>query len=155
MTNIPRYDNADRTMEAWLDELGELDRSAPAAAFEERLMSSIRREVLEPLGQPIPMASRRWLRRDRAALALAASIMVGATAAMMFIARSPEQPQPLMAGSTVADEFDEYIETVAWLDESLPQFGTNDDVNSPSTDALLDDLLLNVQESLQGIGETG
>jgi len=88
---------------------------------------------------------------------MAATIMLGFTVAMVFMVNrpSPMQPQPTLAVNTAAEEFEEYIETVAWLSESMPQF-IDDSSNGGTTELdSLDALFTDVQESLQGTEETG
>ncbi len=133
-----------------LDRLAGTSRDTPDAGFEARCMDRLRREVLEPLGEPIPIASSpRWRVSSPWALAAAASVALVVTVGMiMWANRVVPVSGPVLAQEDAAEEFDEFIETVAWLDESLPAFVTSDEHTDTLSLDTLDRLFDDVEQTL-------
>lgn len=135
-------------LERTLDELARRERALPDDGFEDRVMGRIGREALAPLGRPIPIArSRVW--RSPWAFALAASLLVVLSVALFLWAGGPTQgaaPGETFADADAASEVDEFIETVAWLEASLPDFAA-DLGSTPGLDDI-EDLLDEAEQSL-------
>lgn len=112
-------------IEQSLDALGQAHRLQPDAGFEGRVLDAVRREVLAP--QPLSFArarERAWW-RDHMVLAAAASVLIVGSAVMMLWSSKPSvgpTPGPIARGDalTPAEEVDELIATVAWLQQDLP-----------------------------------
>ncbi|GAB4383648.1 MAG: hypothetical protein Kow0022_04030 [Phycisphaerales bacterium] len=115
------------SLEMTLNRLAEAERCAPDADFEQRLHRAVHEQVLTPA--PISLESARhavWW-KDPINLAAAASVvLVGAVAVLFWRAGSPMGPTTLHSpGSVVLDvtpaqEVEQFIETVAWLQEAVP-----------------------------------
>ncbi len=132
-----------------LDRLAGASRDIPDAGFEVRCMDRLGREVLEPLGEPIPIASSpRWRVSSPSVLASAASVALVVTVGMMMWASPAPVSGPVLAQEDAAEEFDEFIETVAWLDESLPAFVTSDEHADALSLDTLDRLFDDVEQTL-------
>jgi hypothetical protein len=133
-----------------LDRLAGTSRDIPDAGFEARCMENLRREVFEPMGEPIPIASSLRMRVSMPwVLAAAASIALAGTAGMMMWAnRTAPVPSPVLAQDDAAEEFDEFIETVAWLEESLPVFASSDEQDDGLDLDALDSLFDDVEQTL-------
>lgn len=131
-----------------LDRLAGSDRAQPDAGFEARCLDQIRREVLEPLGEPIPIASgARWT--SAWVLAAAASVVLVVTAGMLMWANRPVPVSTTtLAADDAADEIDEFIETVGWLEDSLPAFASNDDQDESLNLDTLENLYDDVEQTL-------
>lgn len=133
-----------------LDQLADRERAMPDSAFESRVFESVRARVLEPLGRPVAIRPAWW--RSSWAMAAAASIAIVLTAGMFMWAGAPTQtsdPGPsIAAGDDVSTEFEEFIETVAWLEDSLPDYSwTTNSTDGPSLDSI-DDLFDDVEQTL-------
>ncbi|MCL4220575.1 MAG: hypothetical protein KJZ65_04310 [Phycisphaerales bacterium] len=116
-------------VEQALDALGRAHRAQPDAGFEARILDAVQREVLMP--QPLSFAharERSWW-RDRVVLASAASMLIVASIALMLWSSKPSigpVPGPIARGDTLtpAEEVDELIATVAWLQQDLPNLNS-------------------------------
>lgn len=133
-----------------LDELADRERATPDDGFESRVLESVRAEVLEPLGRPVLMQTAWW--RSSWTLAAAASIAVVITAAMFMWAGAPTPtPNPgprLTINGETTNEVDEFIETVAWLEDSLPDFSGGSSTGSSTNLDSIDDLYDDLQQTL-------
>lgn len=115
------------SLELALDRLAEVDRRTPDADFEHRLQRAVREQVLTPAPISLESARRSMWWKDPIHLAAAASVvLVGAIAMLFWKAGSPmgpgtlRRPGPVVLEVTPAQEIEQFIETVAWLQEALP-----------------------------------
>lgn len=139
-------------VEQALDTLGRAHRAQPDAGFEVRIMDAVRCEVLTP--QPLSLAharERAWW-RDRVVLAAAASVLVVGSAVLMLWSSKPSvgpTPGPVARADalTPAEEIDELIATVAWLQQDLPDLDALH-VRAASIGALDETLFDQAEETL-------
>jgi hypothetical protein len=152
--NTNRSEGARPALERSLDALADRERALPDDGFEARLLEGVRRGALEPLGEPIAIGrSARW--RGAWPLAVAACVLLVLTAGFMLWGRTPALPGPervAVAGPDAATEVDEFIETVAWLDESLPELaGAPEDAGLGTIDELVDEVEQTLRDDEESI----
>lgn len=110
-----------------LDRLAEAERRVPDAGFEQRLHDAVRDQVLTPAPISFEAARLRVWWKDPSALVAAASVvLVGGIAMLIWNSGSSMGPKtihlpgPVAVDITPAQEVEQFIETVAWLQDDLP-----------------------------------
>lgn len=116
----PEFDD----MVARLDRLGAFERGSTDAEFESRIVASVENAIHAPAGR-ISSTSRSWM-RDPFIFAAAASVVLVAGISFMLWSsgRGAPMPEPgvVIAASDPASEVEEWVTTVAWLNEDLADF---------------------------------
>lgn len=113
------------SVEAALEQLGAAERQSVDAQFESRLMDAVRDQVLVPAPIAIASARQRAWWQDWATLAAAASLLLVAGIAVTIWSSGQSagptgRPNDVLAAETPAQDVEEWIETVAWLQEDVP-----------------------------------
>lgn len=125
--NEPEHDRdpSVASVEAALEQLGASERQSADVQFESRLLDAVRDQVLMPAPISIETARQRVWWQDWGTLAAAASVLLVAGVAVAVWSSGQSAgptgtPTEVLVAETPAQDVEEWIETVAWLQEDLP-----------------------------------
>lgn len=141
--------------ERMLDALGNAERGLPDAGFEQRVMDAVCEQVLAPAPIRFERGGGAWWRDPMLVGAAASIAIVMGVVGMLWL--SGLSAGPSVHGDvviTAAEEVEAFVETVAWLEEGLPDFAPLEEqaeAIGEATETLLDEaaqVLLEGEESI-------